>query len=129
MASIRIRTKVQGETLVLPELRLFLGKTVDIEVTERPDETAEAANGLTGNAADHRPSLAELSARDAGRDLERDAADAGMTVEEYLAFLADLDAHPLRTPGLSPAGTVRVNLVAAGRVSPLPLCDPDGQPA
>jgi hypothetical protein len=56
MAQIKIRTKVEGETLVLPELKLLIGKTVDIEVTERPEEAspvdrwaaaAAAVKGLT----------------------------------------------------------------------------------
>ena len=56
MASIRIRTKVEGDTLVLPGLKLLAGKTVDVEVTERPDPAppadpwaaaAAAAAGLT----------------------------------------------------------------------------------
>lgn len=37
MATIRIRTKLEPDTLVLPELKLLIGKTVDIEVTEQPD--------------------------------------------------------------------------------------------
>jgi hypothetical protein len=37
MASVHIRIKVEGDTLVLPELRPLIGKTVDIEVTERSE--------------------------------------------------------------------------------------------
>jgi hypothetical protein len=118
MASIRIRTKVAGETLVLPELRPLVGKTVDIEVTERPDEAPPAA-------AAGRPGLAALTARGTTRELEADAAGVGMAVEEYLAFRADLDADPLRVPGLSPAGAVAATFVPAGRVRPLPLPDLD----
>lgn len=56
MASFRIRTKIEGDTLVLPELMSLVGKTVDIEVTERPEEAspadrwtaaAEAAQAIT----------------------------------------------------------------------------------
>ncbi len=44
MPPIRIRTKVEGDTLVLPELRSLIGKTVDIEVTEHAEseETSPA---------------------------------------------------------------------------------------
>lgn len=118
MGSIRIRTKVEGVTLVLPELKLLIGKTVDIEVTERPDE---------GPPDDRRASLAERSARPAGREFEQDAADVGMTVEQYLEFLTDLDINPLRVPSLSPAGSLEVTFVPAGRVRPLPLADPEDE--
>ena len=37
MTTIRIRTTVVSDTLILPELRPLVGKTVDIEVTERQD--------------------------------------------------------------------------------------------
>lgn len=122
MASIRIRTKVAGETLVLPELRPLVGKTVDIEVTERPDEDPPAVSRAAG---DGRPGLAALTARGTTRELEADAAGVGMAVEEYLAFQADLDANPLRVPGLSPAGAVAATFIPAGRVRPLPLPDLD----
>ncbi len=42
MPSTRIRTKVEGDTLVLPELRSLIGKTVDIEVTEHSEEIPPA---------------------------------------------------------------------------------------
>lgn len=51
MSPIRIRTKIQGETLVLPELKLLIGKTVDIEVTERDDETPPADRWAAAAAA------------------------------------------------------------------------------
>lgn len=35
MAAIRIRTKLQSDTLTLPELRPLIGKTVEIRVVER----------------------------------------------------------------------------------------------
>ncbi len=34
MAPIRIRTKVESDTLVLPELKLLVGKMVEIQVSE-----------------------------------------------------------------------------------------------
>jgi hypothetical protein len=34
MAPIRIRTKVESDTLVLPELKLLIGKMVEIQVSE-----------------------------------------------------------------------------------------------
>ena len=34
MTPIRIRTRIESDTLVLPELRHLVGKTVDIRVTE-----------------------------------------------------------------------------------------------
>jgi hypothetical protein len=34
MTPIRIKARVESDTLVLPELRRFLGKTVEIRVTE-----------------------------------------------------------------------------------------------
>lgn len=40
VTTIRIRTRIEGEALVLPELKPLIGKTVDIEVTERADETS-----------------------------------------------------------------------------------------
>lgn len=41
MATIRIRTTVESDTLTLPELKPLVGKTVDIEVTERQDAPAD----------------------------------------------------------------------------------------
>ena len=34
MTPIRIKTRLESDTLILPELRLLLGKTVEIRVTE-----------------------------------------------------------------------------------------------
>jgi hypothetical protein len=34
MEPIRIKTRIESDTLVLPELRLLVGKTVEIRVTE-----------------------------------------------------------------------------------------------
>jgi hypothetical protein len=42
MAVIRIRRKIESETLELPELKVFLGKTVEIHVTE--DESAASTD-------------------------------------------------------------------------------------
>lgn len=36
MDPIVIRTKVESDTLVLPELKGLVGKTVEIRITERP---------------------------------------------------------------------------------------------
>ena len=36
MSTIRIKTRLESETLVLPELRPLIGKTVEIRVTENP---------------------------------------------------------------------------------------------
>ena len=56
MTSFRIRTKVESETLVLPELKALIGKIVEIRVTEQPEEApaarrwraaAEAVEALT----------------------------------------------------------------------------------
>lgn len=41
MAPIRIRTKLESETLVLPELKLLVGKTVEIRVSEAVDSPAD----------------------------------------------------------------------------------------
>ena len=35
MSTIRIKTRLESETLVLPELRPLIGKTVEIQVTEK----------------------------------------------------------------------------------------------
>jgi hypothetical protein len=42
MTSIRIRTKLESETLSLPELKPLIGKMVEIRVTEQPEETPDA---------------------------------------------------------------------------------------
>jgi hypothetical protein len=42
MTSFRIRTKVESETLVLPELKPLIGKMVEIRVTEQPEEAPAA---------------------------------------------------------------------------------------
>lgn len=55
MATIRIRTRIESDTLTLPELKPLVGKTVDIEVTERQEappadrwaRAAEAVRQLT----------------------------------------------------------------------------------
>lgn len=55
MTTIRIRTKVESDTLTLPELKPLVGKSVDIVVTERQDappadrwaRAAEAVRQLT----------------------------------------------------------------------------------
>ncbi|MCI0681311.1 MAG: hypothetical protein L0Y71_04335 [Gemmataceae bacterium] len=39
--TIRIKTRVESETLVLPELRPLVGKTVEIRVTEAPESTID----------------------------------------------------------------------------------------
>jgi hypothetical protein len=36
MGTIRIKTRLESETLVLPEIRPLIGKTVEIQVTEEP---------------------------------------------------------------------------------------------
>ena len=36
MATIRVRMKLESDTITLPELKQLIGKTVDIEVTEQP---------------------------------------------------------------------------------------------
>ncbi len=41
MAPIRIRTKLESETLVLPELKLLVGKTVEIQISEAVDSPAD----------------------------------------------------------------------------------------
>lgn len=35
MSIIRIKTRLESETLVLPELRPLIGKTVEIQITEK----------------------------------------------------------------------------------------------
>ena len=56
MATIRVRMKLESDTLTLPELKQLIGKTVDIEVTEQPlpmssedrwKAAAEAAQQIT----------------------------------------------------------------------------------
>lgn len=42
MEPIRIRTRLESDTLVLPELRSLVGKTVDISVAEAPDDTLDS---------------------------------------------------------------------------------------
>lgn len=79
MSPIRIRTKIQGETLILPELKLLIGKTVDIEVTERADETppsdrwaaaATAASELTEYDFDAAAAQRAFDAKHAADHLE-----------------------------------------------------------
>ncbi|MBX9679580.1 MAG: hypothetical protein K2X38_12510 [Gemmataceae bacterium] len=38
MSTIRIQTTINSDTLVLPQLKELLGKTVDIQITERADD-------------------------------------------------------------------------------------------
>jgi hypothetical protein len=40
MATIHIRTKLESETLILPELKLLIGKTINISVSEHVESTA-----------------------------------------------------------------------------------------
>ena len=56
MATIRVRMKLESDTITLPELKQLIGKTVDIEVTEQPapissedrwKAAAEAAQQIT----------------------------------------------------------------------------------
>lgn len=42
MSTIRIKTRLESETLVLPELRPLIGKTVEIQVTENPPSALDA---------------------------------------------------------------------------------------
>ncbi len=42
MMTIRIRKKIDSETVHLPELRPFIGKTVEIVVAEEGESTASA---------------------------------------------------------------------------------------
>ena len=76
MTPLRIRTKIEGDTLVLPELKRFAGKTVDIEVTERPQETlpaerwAAAAEAVKGLADYDFDAWSEQRAFDAERSRE-----------------------------------------------------------
>ena len=41
MTPIRIKTRLESETLVLPELRPLVGKTVEIRVTEAGESTLD----------------------------------------------------------------------------------------
>jgi hypothetical protein len=41
MAAIQITTRLESETLVLPELRCLVGKIVQIRVTEEPESTVD----------------------------------------------------------------------------------------
>jgi len=41
MTTIRIKTRLESDTLVLPELRLLIGKTVEIRVTEAGESAVE----------------------------------------------------------------------------------------
>ena len=41
MTPIRITTRIESDTLVLPELRPLVGKTVEIRVTEAGESTVE----------------------------------------------------------------------------------------
>jgi hypothetical protein len=42
MSTIRIKTRLESDTLILPELRPLLGKTVEISVREQPESTIDA---------------------------------------------------------------------------------------
>src|SRR5713226_885454 len=41
MTPIRIKTRIESDTLVLPELRLLVGKTVEIRVTEAGESAVD----------------------------------------------------------------------------------------
>lgn len=41
MTPIRIKTRIESDTLVLPELLHFVGKTVEIRVTEADESTVD----------------------------------------------------------------------------------------
>jgi hypothetical protein len=71
MSMIRIWTKIEGETLVLPELKPLIGKTVVIEVTERADEPPSADRWAAAAAA-----VKELSDYDFDAWAEQRAFDA-----------------------------------------------------
>ena len=40
MSAIRIRTRIDSDTLTLPELRPFIGRTVEIVIEESPADSA-----------------------------------------------------------------------------------------
>ena len=42
MRTIRIKTRLESDTLVLPQLRPLLGKTVEISVREEPESALDA---------------------------------------------------------------------------------------
>jgi hypothetical protein len=42
MSTIRIKKRLESDTLVLPELRPLLGKTVEIRVREEPESPIDA---------------------------------------------------------------------------------------
>ncbi|MBX9580691.1 MAG: hypothetical protein K2X87_10320 [Gemmataceae bacterium] len=42
MTTIRVTTKLESDTLVLPELGPLIGKTVEIRVTEQPESAIDA---------------------------------------------------------------------------------------
>jgi hypothetical protein len=50
MATIRIRPRVESDALTLPELKPLVGKTVDIEVTERQDTPPEDRWAMAADA-------------------------------------------------------------------------------
>lgn len=45
MATVRIQKQIDSETLTLPELQPFVGKTVEIIVRERNDATISSGTG------------------------------------------------------------------------------------
>ncbi|MCG3197232.1 MAG: hypothetical protein GHCLOJNM_01717 [bacterium] len=53
MASILVRTRVESDTLRIPELSSFIGKNVDVYVTEaRAEEIDPAWRNFFDNAAE-----------------------------------------------------------------------------
>lgn len=58
MSTIRIRRKIENETLTLPELRPLIGKTVDITVSDETDVLCSASDEFWNP-----PTLEELIAR------------------------------------------------------------------
>jgi hypothetical protein len=66
MAPIRIKTRIESETLVLPELRLLIGKTVEIRVTEAAESAVDRlvdSDYLADCEADTSPEVAQADVR------------------------------------------------------------------
>lgn len=69
MSVIRIETKIEGETLYLPQLTPLLGKTVEIVVTELPNRSeasvdADWVSPLAGTVVEYVDPFAPAASSD-----------------------------------------------------------------
>ena len=63
MSAVRIRRKIDSDTLTLPELRPFIGRTVEIVIEDQPTSAAATAAEFWSYAGNLPTTEAEFSAQ------------------------------------------------------------------